>query len=267
MCSNPLRAEAARDNLAALPMADRLAHLREQMSAISARAGAPERTSVPGHDVLPVPGPLGELLPDHGLARGTMVTCPRGAVLCGFLAAATAAGQHAAILTDPTGPQIGLLAASEMGADLQRLFLVRTPTDRAAEIVGVLADGIDLIVLDLPRARIAPTALEKLRGRLRAKGSILVATRTDWARHAHLDLQVRRRPDYGLVLQRHSCESVLVVLWCGVGSCCGRVGFVDDTGWCPVHPVRATGSGPGVRIGAGGRVGTEERVDSGRACR
>ncbi len=198
MRSNSLRAEAAGDNLAALPMADRLAHLREQMNAISARAGAPERTSVPGHDVLPVPGPLGELLPDHGLARGTMVTCPRGAVLCGFLAAATAAGQHAAILTDPTGPQIGLLAASEMGADLQRLFLVRTPADRAAEIVGVLADGIDLIVLDLPHARIAPTALEKLRGRLRAKGAILVATRTDWARHAHLDLQVRRRPDYGL---------------------------------------------------------------------
>ncbi|WP_280503820.1 hypothetical protein, partial [Nocardia farcinica] len=34
----------------------------------------------------------------------------------------------------------------------------------------------------------------------------------------------------GLILQRHSHESMLVDLWCGVGSCCGRVGFVDDTG-------------------------------------
>ncbi|WP_230465336.1 hypothetical protein, partial [Nocardia seriolae] len=32
-----------------------------------------------------------------------------------------------------------------------------------------------------------------------------------------------------LVLQRHLCESVLVDLLCGVGSCCGRVGFVDES--------------------------------------
>lgn len=127
-----------------------------------------------------------------------MVTCPRGAVLCGLLAAATASGQHAAILTDPAEPQIGLLAAWEMGAALERLYLVQTPIERVAEVAGVLTDGIDLIVLDLPRAHIPPSALEKLRGRLRTKGAILIATRSDWARHAHLELQVRRRPDYGL---------------------------------------------------------------------
>ncbi|PSK28210.1 hypothetical protein C6575_27720, partial [Nocardia seriolae] len=32
-----------------------------------------------------------------------------------------------------------------------------------------------------------------------------------------------------LILQRHLCESVLVDLLCGVGSCCGRVGFVDES--------------------------------------
>lgn len=190
---------SGRTDLAALPMADRLARLRQQMDAIPARAGSPARaTPVPGHDIVPVPGPLGELLPDHGLARGTMVACPRGAVLCGLLAAATASGRHVAILTDPAAPQIGLLAAWEMGGVLERLAVISTPDDRAAEVAGVLADGIDLIVLDLPRVHISPTALEKLRGRLRAKGAILVATRVDWARHAHLDLRVRRRPDYGL---------------------------------------------------------------------
>ncbi|GGK69098.1 hypothetical protein GCM10011591_46550 [Nocardia camponoti] len=185
-------------DLAALPLADRLARLREQMDAIPARAGSPKRTPVPGHDVLAVPGPLGELLPDHGLARGTMVTCPRGAVLCGLLAAATASGRHAAVLTDPTGPQIGLLAAWEMGAALERLAVIATPDDRAAEVIGVLADGLDMIVIDLPRAHIRRADFEKLRGRLRARGAILVATRADWARQAHLDLRIQRRPTYGL---------------------------------------------------------------------
>ncbi|MEV2226810.1 hypothetical protein AB0E01_44305, partial [Nocardia vinacea] len=32
----------------------------------------------------------------------------------------------------------------------------------------------------------------------------------------------------GLVLQLHSCGSVLVDLSGGIGSCCGRAGFVDD---------------------------------------
>lgn len=189
---------AAGVNLAALPRADRIARLRQQMDAIPARAGSPSRIPISAHDVLAIPGPLGELLPDHGLARGTMVTCPRGAVLCGLLAAATASGRHAAVLADPTGPQIGLLAAWEMGATLERLAVISTPDNRAAEVAGVLADGLDIIVIDLPHARLRPADFEKLRGRLRTRGTVLVATRADWARQSHLDLRIQRRPTYGL---------------------------------------------------------------------
>ncbi|MFF2088523.1 hypothetical protein ACFVVM_32470 [Nocardia sp. NPDC058176] len=191
-------ADPAEPDLAALPLADRLAQLRQRMDAIPARAGLPARAEVPGHDVLPVPGPLGDLLPDHGLTRGTVVACPRGAVLCGLLAAATAAGRHAAVLSSATGPQIGLLAAWEMGADLGRLACIRTPDDSAAEVVGVLADGITVIVLDLPHAHIRRSAMETLRARLRSKGAVLLVTSTDWARQAHLDIGIQRRPNYGL---------------------------------------------------------------------
>lgn len=192
MRSTEVSIGSTRTDLAALPLDQRLARLRQQMDAV------PARTSVPGHDILRVPGPLGELLPDQGLARGTMVACPRGAVLCGLLAAATASGRHAAILTDPAGPQLGLLAAWEMGGVLERIAVVDTPDDRAAEVIGVLADGLDLIVLDLPFAHIRRTELEKVRGRLRARGAILVTTRADWARQAHLLLRIQRRPTYGL---------------------------------------------------------------------
>ncbi|MTJ60132.1 hypothetical protein, partial [Nocardia seriolae] len=47
----------------------------------------------------------------------------------------------------------------------------------------------------------------------------------------------------GLVLQRHLCESVLVDLLCGVGSCCGRVGFVDESDRGSVRAVGAARAG------------------------
>ncbi|MFD4356745.1 hypothetical protein ACFWPX_29635 [Nocardia sp. NPDC058518] len=213
-------------DLAALPLDQRLARLRQQMDAIPARAGSSARTPVPGHDILPIEGPLGALLPDHGLARGTMVTCPRGAVLCGLLAGATASGRHAAVLTDPTEPQIGLLAAWEMGAVLERLAVISTPDERAAEVAGVLADGVDVIVFDLPRAHIRPADFEKLRGRLRAKGAILVATRADWARQAHLDLRIQRRPTYGLGRGRGRVSKIDLDIDVLAGGRCVRRGRV-----------------------------------------
>lgn len=226
MRSTRLSSEPARTDLAALPLDQRLARLRQQMDAIPARAGSAARTPVPGHDVLPVPGPLGDLLPDNGLARGTMVACPRGAVLCGLLAAATASGRHAAVLTDPAGPQIGLLAAWEMGGVLERIAVVHTPDDRVAEVVGVLADGLDVIVLDLPFAHIRPTDLEKMRGRLRARGAILVTTRSDWARQAHLVLRIQRRPTYGLGRGRGRVSQIDLDIDALVGGRCVRRGRV-----------------------------------------
>ncbi|BEK91984.1 hypothetical protein GCM10010198_21220 [Nocardia seriolae] len=70
----------------------------------------------------------------------------------------------------------------------------------------------------------------------------------------------------GLVLQRHLCESVLVDLLCGVGSCCGRVGFVDESDRGSVRAVGAARAGPGVRVGIVGGAGAQERVDAGRTC-
>jgi hypothetical protein len=49
-----------------------------------------------------------------------------------------------------------------------------------------------------------------------------------------------------LILQRHSAESLLVDLLCGVGSCCGRVGLVDDQGRVPVYAFGAARSRAGV---------------------
>lgn len=67
----------------------------------------------------------------------------------------------------------------------------------------------------------------------------------------------------GLILQLHSRDSMLVDLPGGVGSRCGRAGFVDEQDRATVHPCRASCPSPRVCVGAAGWAGTQERVDAG----
>jgi hypothetical protein len=114
--------------LAGLPRAAQLDALRAQMAAIPGRVGAATTPPVPAADVLEIPGGLGEALPDGGLPRGSVLGCTGGgAVLLGLLAAATAAGETAAVLGNP---RIGLLAFHEMGGNLARLAYRTQETTR-----------------------------------------------------------------------------------------------------------------------------------------
>lgn len=77
--------------------------------------------------LLPVPAPIGALLPRGGLARGTVVSVDGAAsVLIGLLATITAAGGHVAVIGMPG---LGLLAFHEQGGDLAKLALVPQPKD------------------------------------------------------------------------------------------------------------------------------------------
>ena len=103
--------------------AEQLQQLRSKMAAVSAKVGAGRRGQARQEDVLPaqesllpIPDSLVELLPS-GLPRGVVgvLTGARSLSLC-MAAAVTAAGGHVAIVGQP---DIGLLAAAEMGADLR----------------------------------------------------------------------------------------------------------------------------------------------------
>jgi len=188
--------------LAALPKSERLALLRQRMAGVTSRvdrAAPPPAESVAAPDLISVPGPLGDLLPHAGLVKGTVVSCTRGAVLLALIAAASAANLTTALVCGPQSSQLGLLAAWEMGTDLERLALVETGADRAAEVVGVLMSGVPMIVVDMPgQLRMRPKVVEGLRARARTCGSVLVVTGGDWARRPHLGLEVRRRAATGL---------------------------------------------------------------------
>jgi hypothetical protein len=170
-----------------LNRAEQVEHLRRKIAGMSGAAKFAAGASPSGSDpravltasesLLPIPDSLADLLPDS-LPRGTV------AVLSGvrslplsLVAAVTAAGGHAAIVGQP---DVGLLAALEMGADLSRLAVIPDPGSDPVEVAAVLMDGLDLVVLGLGGRSVAPTRARAVTARARQKGCTLLVSGGDW---------------------------------------------------------------------------------------
>ena len=135
--------------------AEQLEQLRRKMAAVSGKVGSPRRGHVhehaPADDLLPdsesrlpLPQLLADVLP-NALPRGTVAVLSGARSLpLSMVAAVTAAGGNAAIVGQP---DVGLLAAVEMGADLSRLAVIPDPGTDPVEVAAVLMDGMDLVVL------------------------------------------------------------------------------------------------------------------------
>jgi hypothetical protein len=146
---------------------------------------------------------LADLLPLHGLRRGSTVVV-RGSttVLLALLAEATAGGSWAAVVGMP---DLGLVAAAELGVAVSRLALVPNPGTNFADVVAALLDGIDLVAVApgaVPTNRRAHTArsnttlARRLSARARHRKSVLLAF-GDWP-GADLELTCTRSRWSGL---------------------------------------------------------------------
>jgi len=159
--------------------AEQLESLRRRMASISAKKIGP---AVPDdlletESRLPLPQWLTGLLPAP-LPRGTVaVLSGARSLLLSMVAAVTAAGGNAAIIGQP---DIGLLAAAEMGADLSRVAVIPDPGTDPVEVAAVLVDGMDLVVLGLGGRRVPPTRARAVVARARSKGCTLLVTGGDW---------------------------------------------------------------------------------------
>jgi hypothetical protein len=162
--------------------AEQLESLRRRMAGISGKmSGAvvaraddllPESESG-----LPLPPWLAESLP-VALPRGTVaVLSGARSLLLSMVAAVSAAGGNVAIVGQP---DIGLLAAAEMGADLSRLAVIPDPGTDPVEVAAVLIDGMDLVVLGLGGRRVPQTRARAVVARARHKGCTLLVTDGDW---------------------------------------------------------------------------------------
>jgi hypothetical protein len=157
--------------------AEQLESLRRQMAVVSEKmsekaSGMPESGAA-----LAVPQWLAEALPAP-LPRGSVaVVSGARSLLLSMVAAVTEAGGNAAIVGQP---DLGLLAAAELGADLSRLAVIPDPGTDPVEVAAVLIDGMDLVVLGLGGRRVPHTRARAVVTRARVKGCTLLVTDGDW---------------------------------------------------------------------------------------
>lgn len=120
--------------------------------------------------MLPVHPELARLLPWGGLRRGSTVRVREStSLLLSLLAAPTASGSWAAVVARP---DLGVVAAAELGVAVERLALVPWPGANLAEVVAALLDGLDLVVT--PRGGLADQQARRLSARARHRGAVLV---------------------------------------------------------------------------------------------
>ncbi|WP_144723404.1 hypothetical protein [Cellulosimicrobium sp. TH-20] len=158
------------------PTRARTRHVRT--SGASRDAGTDER-------VWPVHDALAPLLPLGALQRGTVLAV-RGST--SLLLALVARPSRAGAWTAAVGfPAVGLLAAADAGADLDRVVLVPRPGPDAALAISALVDGLDVVVVG-PDAALTDPDRRRLAARARERGALLVAAGT-WP-GAHVALTV-----------------------------------------------------------------------------
>ncbi len=185
--------------------AEQLESLRRRMAVMSGRVAARADDLLPESESrLALPQWLADSLP-VALPRGSVaVLSGARSLLLGMVAAVTAAGGNAAIVGQP---DIGLLAAAEMGADMSRLAVIPDPGTDPVEVAGVLVDGMDLVVLGLGGRKVPQARARAVMARARNKGCTLLVTDGDWqgaptrlaARVCGYEITAGGRPGFGRI--------------------------------------------------------------------
>lgn len=120
---------------------------------------------------LPVHPGLTGLLPSGLLRRGSTVTVAGVTSLAlALLAGPTSTGAWCAVVGLP---DVGLLAASDLGVDLARLVLVPAPGAEWARVVAVLAEACAVVLARSP-GRLPADQARRLTARIRRHDSLLV---------------------------------------------------------------------------------------------
>jgi hypothetical protein len=129
-------------------------------------------TTLAGERLLPVVPAFQPLLPGRGLRRGSTVAVGRSAALAlALVAGASAAGSWVAAVGLP---DLGMVAAAELGIALERLALVPAPGARAwPTVVAALLDAVDVVLVRSPAGLPAGQA-RRLAARARERGAVLV---------------------------------------------------------------------------------------------
>jgi hypothetical protein len=182
--------------------ADRAQRLAELLDATSPASRA--RAGMGGAEVLPVLPDLVPLLPDGGLRAGTVVECADPA-LFGALAAGPSANSESSWACLIGWRELGLLALSGYGMDLDRLLLVDRPGQQWPEVAVSMFGAVDLVLLG-PDLSPHPQLAQRLAARLRQHRCVVLTAGLWPGSHLRFDLEShgweRLGPGHGLLESR-----------------------------------------------------------------
>lgn len=124
-------------------------------------------------EALPVASELAGVLPWGGLRRGsTLAVHGSTSLVLALLAEATSAGSWAAVVGVP---DLGVVAAGELGVRVDRLALVPHPGAEFASVASALLDGMDLVAVASPGERVGGQVRRRLSARARHRRSVLLS--------------------------------------------------------------------------------------------
>jgi hypothetical protein len=151
-------------------------------------AGRVAPVALAGEQLLPVLPVLEGLFPRKGLQRGTVVAVSSTSLALAVAAGPSAEGSWTAFVGVP---DVGALAAAELGVDLARCALVPDPGPSWPTIVAALLDAIDVVVLR-PPARVRAADARRLTARAKERGAVLVllGSAQSWPEGPDVRLQV-----------------------------------------------------------------------------
>src|SRR5262249_16145943 len=129
-----------------------------------------------GEERLAVLPPLESLFPNGALRRGTTVTVHGSTALA--LALVAEASRQGSGWGGGGVPAVGLVAAAELGVDLERLALVPDPGGQWTTVAAALVDAVDIVLVATP-GRVRPADTRRLAAKARDRGAVLVPV-TAW---------------------------------------------------------------------------------------
>ena len=141
---------------------------------------------------LPLVGALAGLFPEGGLRRGSTVALGAGSfpgatsLALALLSGPCAGGSWCAVVG---AADLGLVAAAQLGIDLERLALVPAPGAKWAVVTAALFEGFDVVVL-CPAGPVGPSDARKLEARARERGSVLAVLGGHWPGRVDVQLAV-----------------------------------------------------------------------------
>ncbi|QAU53021.1 hypothetical protein CPELA_08830 [Corynebacterium pelargi] len=184
------------ENLSALSRHERIAVLRNKVAAMSNASPdlpaplEPDAQKPSSSQFIEVSRPIAQVLPDGGLLRRCVYECsPTPAFVAELIAQLSAQGTFVAVVG---WPELSLAGIAESGGDSTCVVAIPDPGEDPLSTLGVLVEGIDVVIYRGAPMTLSPVRARPLLARLRkGVGALVLVGMQVASPRARLEAQVR----------------------------------------------------------------------------